>query len=250
MSNLTPSQLAVTSTSDVSAAVADRNALIMEYYPMVRRVAYRMVKRFPRCVDAEDLVHIGLLGLIEAVDRFDDRRAPSFAGYARMRVQGAIIDEMRKTDWVPRSVRDRAKKLTQARQELKDSLGRAPSHAELAEFMGVDEDRLNEIIATADVRTLVSTEEGDDDEGTVGQSLADPNTNVHDDIERMFLNERVQVAVQGLNEREQLIVDLYYYQDLTFKEIAQVLGVTESRVSQLHTRLKKRIREQLLALAE
>lgn len=248
MSNLTESQPALTAADPSPDSVADRNALIMEYYPMVRRVAYRMVKRFPRCVDAEDLVHIGLLGLIEAVDRFDDRRAPSFAGYARMRVQGAIIDEMRKTDWVPRSVRDRAKKLNKARQELSETLDRAPTHAELAEFIGVDEERLNEIIATADVRTLVSTEEGDDDEGTVGQSLACPKTDVHDEIQRMFLNERVQEAVQTLNEREQLIVDLYYYQDLTFKEIAQVLGVTESRVSQLHTRLKKRIREQLIEL--
>lgn len=249
MTTLSASPISSSNHHELTPAVADRNQLIMEFYPMVRRVAYRMVKRFPRCVDVEDLVHIGLLGLIEAVERFDDRRAPSFAGYARMRVQGAIIDEMRKTDWVPRSVRDRAKKLRQAREELVERLGRAPDHAELAQFIGVDEDRLNELIRTADVRTLVSTEEGDDDEGTVGQSLACPKTDVQEDIQRLFLSQQVQEAVQSLSEREQLIVDLYYYQDLTFKEISEVLGVTESRVSQLHTRLKKRIREDLVSLA-
>jgi RNA polymerase sigma factor for flagellar operon FliA len=249
MTTLSATPISSPNQSGLPPAVADRNALIMEFYPMVRRVAYRMVKRFPRCVDVEDLVHIGLLGLIEAVERFDDRRAPSFAGYARMRVQGAIIDEMRKTDWVPRSVRDRAKKLRLAREQLSETLGRPPKHDELATFMGVDEERLNELIRTADVRTLVSTEEGDDDEGTVGQSLSCPKTDVHQDVDRIFLSERVQEAVRSLSEREQVIVDLYYYQDLTFKEISDVLGVTESRVSQLHTRLKKRIREDLVSLA-
>ena len=236
-------------SSHLSPAVEERNALILEYYPMVRRVAYRMARRFPRCVDAEDLVHIGLLGLIDAVDRFEPTRAGSFAGYARIRVQGAIVDEMRKADWVPRSVRDRANNLNRAKKELSAELGREPSHAELADFMGVDEERLNTLSRTADVRVLVSTEEGNDDEGTVGDGLACPNTDVHDDISRLMLSERVRETVQALPEREQLIIDLYYYRDLTFKEIADVLGVTESRVSQLHTRMKRRMQDKLGDLA-
>ena len=232
-------------TPPSSAGIADRNTLIMEYYPMVRRVSYRMAKRFPQCVDVDDLIQIGLVGLIEAVEKFDDRRAPSFAGYARMRVQGAILDEMRKQDWVPRSVRDRANRLIRARKELTEELGRAPTHAELASFLGVDEERLEQILATADVRTLVSTEEGDDDEGTVGETLADPKADVHRDIDRLFVSRQVQDVVAALPERDQRIIEMYYYQDQTFREIAEALGVTESRVSQLHTRMKRRVAEQL-----
>lgn len=237
-------------TLDRPDPIAERNARIMDFEPMVRRVAYRMARRFPKSVDAEDLYHIGLIGLIEAVEKFDDARAPSFAGYARMRVQGAILDEMRKLDWVPRSVRDRADKIVRAKRELTEGLGRAPTHAELAEFLGVDEERLNQLLQTADVRTLVSTEEGSEEEGTVGDTLADPDTDVHDDLHRLLVSQKVRAALRTLPERDQLIVDLYYYQDLTFREIAEVLDVTESRVSQLHTRLKKRIRESLVAFSD
>lgn len=231
-------------------AIAERNARIMDFEPMVRRVAYRMARRFPKSVDAEDLYHIGLIGLIEAVEKFDDSRAPSFAGYARMRVQGAILDEMRKLDWVPRSVRDRSEKLVRAKKDLTEDLGRPPTHAELADHLGVDEERLNQMMQTADVRTLVSTEEGSPEDGTVGDRLADPKADVHDDLHRMLVNEQVRSVLRALPERDQLIVDLYYYQDLTFKEIADILGVTESRVSQLHTRMKKRVRETLSSLSD
>ncbi len=224
-----------------------RNTLIAEYYPMVRRVAYKMVRSFPRCVDADDLIHIGIIGLMDALDKFEENRADSFRAYARMRVQGAILDEMRKNDWVPRSVRDRAARLTRARHELTDQLGRDPSHDELARFLGVSTDRLDELMRTADVRVLVSTEEGNDDEGTVGDTLKSEAEDLFAIIERRDMDTSVRDAVGMLSDRDRVIVDLYYYRDLTFKEIAGVLGVTESRVSQLHTRLKARLREHLEA---
>ncbi len=222
-----------------------RNQLITEYYPMVRRVAYKMVRSFPRCVDADDLIHIGLIGLMDAVDKYEHQRADSFRAYARMRVQGAILDEMRKNDWVPRSVRDRAARLDRSRKELAEQLGRAATHEELARFMGVSTDRLDELVRTADVRVLVSTEEGDDDEGTIGDTLKSQAEDLFAVIERRDMDQSVRMAVADLSERDRVIVDLYYYRDLTFKEIAGVLGVTESRVSQLHTRLKKRLQEAL-----
>ena len=112
--------------------IQSRDKLIMQYYPMVRRVSFRMVRRLPRHVDVEDLVNIGMLGLIDAVDRFEPGRAQSFSAYARIRVQGAIVDEMRKNDWVPRSVRDRAGRLDRARQELKLQLNHEPTAEQLA----------------------------------------------------------------------------------------------------------------------
>ncbi len=228
----------------------DRNALILEYYPMVRRVAYRMARRLPRCVDAEDLVHIGVLGLIDAVDRYEPGRAGSFAAYARIRVQGAMVDEMRKNDWVPRSVRNRAAKLDKARRRLQEELGRKPTRQELADALGVDTARLDRLDRTADVRVLVSTEEGNDDEGTVGENLQAPGLDLDEMIARQDIGDKVRAILDDLPERERLIVDLYYYRDLNFKEIAGILGVTESRISQLHSRMKRRIRDRLAALID
>ena len=223
----------------------DRNELILEYYPMVRRVAYRMARRYPRSVDADDLVHIGMLGLIDAVDRYEGDRAESFTAYARIRIQGAIVDEMRKADWVPWSVRDRANSIKRAKQALLEELGREPTHSEIAERLGVDVERLEELLRTADIRVLVSTEEGGDDDSTVGSTLMDPGLGVDEIVASRHKSSQVRVVLASLPERERLIVELYYYRDRNFKEIADILGVTESRVSQLHTRMKKRFRELL-----
>jgi RNA polymerase sigma factor for flagellar operon FliA len=230
-----------------SAPQLDRDQLILKYYPMVRRVAYRMAKRYPRCVDADDLVHIGTLGLIDAVDRFESRRFDTFDAYARLRVQGAIVDEMRKNDWVPRSVRDRANRIKRARAELKDQLNRDPSLPELATFMEVTEERMAELIRTVDVRVLVSTEEGDDDEGTIGDTIASEIESIEAAVTRHNTGAAVRDVLRAeLSDRDQLIVRMYYYEDATFREIAQLLDVTESRVSQLHSRIKRKLQEHLL----
>ena len=238
-------QLPAETPSATHPSVERRNQLIMEFYPMVRKVAYRMARRYPRCVDADDLVQIGMTGLIDAVERFEHDRAQSFAAYARIRVQGAIVDEMRKNDWVPRSVRDRAGRLDRARAELTEQLDRAPTNDELATFIGVTEERLGELLRTADVRVLVSTEEGDEDEGTIGDKLKSEAVGLDEIVCGRSENDGVRVVIEELPERERMIVELYYYQDYTFKEIAQVLGVTESRVSQLHTRMKRRMKDKL-----
>ena len=224
----------------------DRDALILQYYPMVRRVAYKMARRLPRCVDADDLVNIGILGLIDAVDRFEPGRAPSFGAYARIRVQGAIVDEMRKNDWVPRSVRDRAQLLDRARTELRDSLEREPTATEIANRLGVDRDRLKELTRHARIRVLVSMEEGAGEDGRVGDTVADKTESPADIVARQHVGSIVRDVIRDLPERERLIAEMYYFRDRTFREIAEVLGVTESRVSQLHTRMKKRIRENLI----
>jgi RNA polymerase sigma factor for flagellar operon FliA len=217
---------------------------------MVRRVAYRMARNFPRSVDADDLYQIGMLGLMDAVERYEDSRAVSFTAYVRMRVKGAILDEMRKQDWVPRSVRDRAAALDGARRTLTEQLGRKPTHTELAQFMEITEDRLEELLRTADVRVLVSTEEGgDNDASSIGERLTAEDDDLARTLERRSMAGMVREAVNGLPERDQLIIDLYYYRDLNFKEIAEVLGVTESRVSQLHSRIRRRMRERLAEVA-
>ncbi len=224
----------------------DRDALILQYYPMVRKVAYKMARRLPQCVDRDDLVNIGILGLIDAVDRFEAGRAPSFAAYARIRVQGAIVDEMRKNDWVPRSVRDRADLLDRARNELRDSLERDPTPAEIAARLGVNRERLIELMRHSRIRVLVSMEEGAGEDGRLGDTVADSGESPADQVARQHVGNMIRDVIRELPERERLIAEMYYFRDRTFREIAEVLGVTESRVSQLHTRMKKRIREGLI----
>ena len=228
----------------------ERDQLILDYYPMVRQVAYRMARRFPQCVDVDDLINIGMIGLIDAVDRYQADRAPSFGAYARIRVQGAIVDEMRKNDWVPRSVRDRATMIERARRTLKEKLRREPTTAEVAERLGVDQQRLLELMKNANIRVLVSTEEGGEDNISVGERLKSQDESPEDRAAREHLGAIVRDVISELQEREQVIAEMYYFHDRTFKEIATALNVTESRVSQLHTRMKKRIKDAMVERLE
>ncbi len=227
-----------------------REALILQYYPMVRRVAYRMVSRFPSCVDVDDLVNIGVMGLIDAVDRFEPDRSISFAGYARIRVQGAIVDEMRKNDWVPRSVRDRGDRIKDAKVQLAAHLGRDPTEPELATFLGVSEDRLRELNDGSTIHNVVSMDEGSGDDHTLGDVIACLLDGPESIVESASLRTRVRDSIATLPDRDKMIVELYYFRELGFKEIGEKLGVTESRISQLHTRIMERLRAKLASVAD
>jgi RNA polymerase sigma factor for flagellar operon FliA len=229
---------------------SEREELILAHYPMVRRVAYRMVTRYPSCIEVDDLVTIGTLGLIDAVDRFEESRSISFSAYARIRVQGAILDELRKADWVPRSVRNRFSRIQEARQELVGSLEREPTHDELAKKLGVSGTRLQELISGATVRTLVSMEEGKEETGSLGANLEATGPTPLEAATRNRLREMVRHQVGELPKRERQIVEMYYFKGLTFREIGDILGITESRVSQLHSRMKRRLGSELQELMD
>ena len=228
----------------------EREELILQHYPMVRRVAYRMVSRYPSCIEADDLVTIGTLGLIDAVDKFEESRSVSFSAYARIRVQGAILDELRKADWVPRSVRNRFSRIQETRRSLKETLGRDPTEDEVAKDLGVPVERLREMIQGSTVRTLVSMEEGSEEEEKVGSTLPSADPTPLEAATKEHLRKMVRARVTDLPERERQIVDMYYFQELTFREIGQILGITESRVSQLHSRMKARMSSELQELLE
>lgn len=223
-----------------------RDALILTYYPMVYRVARRMAARYPSSVELDDLVSIGTMGLIDAAERYDEKICNSFAGYARIRVQGAIVDALRKADWVPRSVRNRARNIHAARTSLERRLGRSPNRKELARELDMDTDTLETYHKDANILTLVSMEESRPESD---QRIADtlPSGTASPDLVAVHqsVRDRVSLAVANLPERDQTIVRMYYYEDRSFKEIGQHLGVTESRISQLHSRIKRRLREAL-----
>jgi RNA polymerase sigma factor FliA len=218
-----------------------REELILAFIPMVRRIAYRMAARCPACVEAEELVNIGTLGLISAVNRYTDDQAISFPVFVKIRVQGAILDSLREADFVPRSVRDDEGRLRRAREELKRALGRDPDDRELAEALGLDIDRYQLFVTRTGPRSMVSTEEPQDDGITLGDTLASSVPLPDEAALRESTRLEVRKLLEKLSARERVIVDLYYDRDMTLKEIGAVLGVTEGRVSRLHSRILEKL---------
>ncbi len=230
---------------------AARDQLILNYAPLVKYVAGRMSAALPSHVDEADLISYGLLGLINAVERFDPKRRIKFETYAVTRVKGAIIDELRALDWVPRSVRARAREIERTSAELEHKLHRTPTDTEMASALGVTPGEFQDSITQIANSSLVALDEMWTGSGS-GESLAlidtigdgdlsNPATMVGEMETRITLAD----AIAGLPEREKIVVSLYYYEGLTLREIGEVLGVTESRVSQLHTKAVLRLRGRL-----
>lgn len=231
-----------------------RERLILNYSPLVKYVAGRISATLPQTVETADLISYGLFGLIDAIEKFDPERGIKFETYAIARIRGAIIDELRSMDWVPRSVRARARELEQVYATLEIRLRRVPSDAEVAEEMGISTDDLGDILARLSYASVISFEElwsgGDREDRADGaasirdEDAADPAAAFEtEEIKGILSN-----AIERLPERERVVITLYYYEGLTLKEIGRVLGVTESRVSQLHTKAVLRMRAKLHAV--
>jgi RNA polymerase sigma factor for flagellar operon FliA len=233
-----------------------RDRLILAYSPLVKYVAGRMSCGLPGHIDEGDLVSYGLLGLIGALERFDLSRNIKFETYAVSRIKGAIIDELRALDWVPRSVRSWARKVEAAVTQLENELSRVPSDEETAERLGIGVDEYQDVLNQISCASVVALDEFWDSSGQ-GQDKVNLIDTIEDtdapDPSRAYrvrvIRETLAAAIDRLPERERIVIGLYYYEGLTLKEIGEVLGVTESRVSQLHTkavlRLRGRIKEDL-----
>jgi RNA polymerase sigma factor FliA len=229
-----------------------RDRLILGYSPLVKYVAGRLGSGLPAHVDEQDLVSYGLLGLIGAIERFDPDREIKFETYAIARIRGAIIDELRALDWVPRSVRSRARDIERAIAALEGKLGRAPTDEEIAQRLGLSGDELEESLAEISRSSIAALDELWTVSGSGGDqvSLIDTieDTAAPDPqgaLSQTEMREAIADAIARLPEREKLVVTLYYYEELTLREIGEVLGVTESRVSQLHTKAVLRLKARL-----
>lgn len=224
-----------------------RHALVEFYARVVKYVAGRMAIGLPHYVDQKDLVSAGLLGLIQAVDNYDFRRGNKFETYAIPRIRGAILDELRSQDWFPRSLRRKARQLEAALHGLESRLNRTPTDEELARELGVSRDELQTMMDEVAVATIVSLDadssEDDDQSNCLGDYIADTRS---PDIETVVSEEEMRGLIAGsleeLTEKEQLVLVLYYYEELTLKEIGEILDVTESRVCQIHTKAILRLR--------
>lgn len=248
-----------TDVSDLWAEYKDtadpdaREKLILNYSPLVKYVAGRLSSGLPQTVDTADLISYGIFGLIDAIEKFDLERGIKFETYAIARIKGAIIDELRSMDWVPRSVRAKARRIEKAYIVLETKLRRIPEDVEVAEEMEISIDELHQIFTKLSYTSIVSFEElwvgGDrEDRQNVMGSIKDDTA---EDPVALFESEEIKdilaKSIEHLPERERIVIALYYYEGLTLKEIGQVLGVTESRVSQLHTKAVLRLRARLHA---
>ena len=229
-----------------------RERLVVAYSPLVKYVAGRMASGLPSHVEEADLISYGLLGLIGAIERFDLEREIKFETFAVSRIKGAIIDELRSLDWVPRSVRSKARGVEKAHAKLEHQLQRAPTDDEMADEIGISVDEFREtlleianssVLALDDLWTMADPEGG---QVSLLDTIQDPNAaDPEREIDAAELKDRIADAIESLPERERLVIALYYYENLTLREIGEVLGVTESRVSQLHTKAVLGLRSNL-----
>jgi RNA polymerase sigma factor for flagellar operon FliA len=231
---------------------AVRDRLILTYAPLVKYVAGRLGSGLPSHVDESDLVSYGLLGLIDAIERYDPTRDVKFETYAIQRIRGAIIDELRSMDWVPRSVRSRARDIERAIAQLEGQLLRAPTDEEIAKKLGVSEEELDDSLLEISRSSIAALDElwasptGSGDAVALVDTIEDPHSvEPGGEIEKTELKELIGESIASLPEREKLVITLYYYEELTLREIGEVLGVTESRVSQLHTKAILRLKARL-----
>jgi RNA polymerase sigma factor for flagellar operon FliA len=229
-----------------------RERLILHYSPLVKYVAGRVGVGLPPNIEQADLVSYGIFGLIDAIERFDLERAIKFETYAISRIRGAIIDELRAIDWIPRSVRYKAREIERAYARLEAELHRTPTEAEVAEEMGISLGDLHQIFSQVSFVNVVALDELLNVGGEKGDklSLVDTleDTKAEDPVAAFESEETKYLLAKAINqlpEREKIVVTLYYYEGLTLAEIGQVLGVTESRICQMHTKAVLQLRTKL-----
>lgn len=228
--------------------------VIEDYAPLVKRIAQHMMMRMPASVQLDDLLQAGMIGLLEASQKYDASQGASFETYAGIRIRGSILDEMRRGDWVPRSVHRNARRINDAIATIESREGRDASGAEIAEEMGVDINEYHAMSQDAMCGRLFSIDESyDNDDAPLANehqidtsaAVATVFTTPHAETQKDTLKQAMVQAIENLPERERLVLSLYYNEELNLKEIGQVLGVSESRVSQIHSQATLRLRSRL-----
>lgn len=228
-----------------------RDYFVIKYAPLVKYVAGKVSMGMPQNIEFDDLVSYGVFGLIDAISKYDPSRGIKFKTYAMTRIRGAIFDELRSIDWIPRSIRQKAKQIEQVITELENKLGRTVEDDEIAKDLGISKDEFQTLLNKLSGTSMLSLNDiwylGDEnDELSILETLeAPPNMNPDILIEKEEIRDYIIDAIKKLPDKEKKVIVLYYYEDLTLKEIGDVLEVTESRVSQLHTKAIMRLRGRL-----
>ncbi len=225
---------------------ASADDLVRRHAPLVRRIAYHLMGRLPSSVDVSDLIQSGMIGLLEAAKNFATDRGASFETYAGIRIRGAMLDELRRTDWTPRSVHRKAREVAEVIRRIETETGAEASDAEVIRRLGISADEYHQVLADAACVRLLSLTSADDGDDSAVMDVADEAAlEPSQGIERDGMREALGEAIGKLPEREQLVMSLYYEQELNLKEIGAVLGVSESRVCQIHGQAVLRLRARL-----
>ena len=230
------------------ANITLRNQLVEVYVPLVKYHAQRVWSRLPDGVDVDDLISAGIFGLIDAIDAFDLGRDVKFETYCAPRIRGAMLDELRSMDWVPRLVRTKAKRLNEANKILDEKLGRKPTDMELADYLNMSVDELKKLMQSSTTVNVVSLNKKwaeTDSSKEVSELDILEDMKGEDPTERLQKVDTMRLVTKGLKRNERLILLLYYYQDMTMKEIGATLDLSESRVSQIHSSIVQRLQIQL-----
>lgn len=231
----------------VSLANRDVDALVNELAPLVKRIAYHFMAKLPASVEVDDLIQAGLMGLLDAAKNFDDSQGAQFETYAIQRIRGSILDELRQADWLPRNVRKNLRKIESAVAELEQTLGRAPREAELAKHMEVGLEEYQQMLLDSRGYQLLHYEDFQESEDSdfFDSFVAEGQRTPLEVIEDAGFRKHLVQAISLLPEREKVVMGLYYEQEMNLKEIGEVLGVSESRVCQLHSQAVARLRTRM-----
>lgn len=227
----------------------DRNALIRQYQPLVRKLAHHMMAKLPANVQVDDLIQVGLIGLSEALTRFEATQGVQFETFATQRIRGAMLDELRENDWVSRGTRKSQKEIEESLRRLEHRLGRSPLESEIAADLGLSLSDYQSLLGKVKGTQLVYLEDmnhsSDDEDSFLDRHMGDTEADPLNMLRNQRLREALVAAIKNLPEREQYIMSMYYEQDMNLKEIAAVLDVTESRICQLHSQSIARLRAKM-----
>ena len=229
----------------------DRNALIKQYQPLVRRLAHHMMAKLPPSVEVDDLIQVGLIGLADALTRFEANQGVQFETFASQRIRGAMLDELRENDWMSRGSRKSQKDIETAMRKVEHKLGRTPKESEIAAELGMSLEDYQSLLSKVRGTQLVYLEDmagrNEDDDSYLDRHVADSKADPLNMLRDQKLRAALVAAIKQLPEREQYIMSMYYEQDMNLKEIAAVLDVTESRICQLHSQSIARLRAKMRA---
>lgn len=226
-----------------------REEIILEYVPLVKIVAGRLSMYLGHNVEYEDLVSYGIFGLIDAIDKFDNLKEVKFETYASLRIRGAILDQIRKMDWIPRTIRQKQKRIDSIIKEIEMTTGRVATDEEIAQSLGISDEEYAEWQSKAKVTNIVSLnefmEQGSEVPMEKGSQKSSTFDSPEESIEKEELKKMLMESIETLTEKERMVIVLYYYEELTLKEISHVLDVSESRISQLHTKGLQKMKKKM-----
>jgi len=235
--------------SNDNISVSDRNKIIVQYLPMIRFIARKISSRLPAHIDHEDLISSGVIGLMDAIKKYDATRNNKFKTYAEFRVHGAILDALRSQDWIPRSIRDKTKKINKVTRELEQKYAKTPKSTEIAKALNISIDKYHDILTETKKVNIISIDESlffsKMDKFSV-LTLLENKKSSFNILNKKAIQKIITQSIEDLPERQRMVLSLYYYEEFNLRKIGQILKVTESRVSQLHAQAIERLKSKLV----